>query len=146
MSTHTILLILHVFGAGIMIGVGVFAFVVVARPPVTEKGLDRIGFVGRLGMWASIWQLLTGAGLMANEWGELSRNPLIWTKIALWVLEGALSSMLIGRQVVRIRAALAVNQPPPAVGLASTLLLNAVIIIAITAIGVFVVSGAGEPA
>lgn len=141
MDTHIILLILHVFGAGLMIGIGALALKAVVRPPLTEQSLDRMGFVGGLGMWASIWQLLTGVLLMLQEWSEHSHNPLIWTKIGLWVLEGVVSSMLIGRQVRRIRAALAQHQPPPRAGLATVLLVNLLLILTIAAIGVLVVSG-----
>lgn len=141
MSTHLILLILHVLGAGVVIGVAVLAFAAVIRPPINQTTLDRMAFVGKFGMWGSIWQLLTGVGLMAQEWDELRGNTLLWTKIVLWAVEGFLASTVVSRQVKRIEGALAQNLAPPAAGLTTTLLTNAVIILLIAAIGVFLVSG-----
>jgi hypothetical protein len=141
MNHHTFLLILHVLGAGIVIGVAALAFAAVVKPPFTQISLDRMAFVGRFGMWGSIWQFLSGAALMGLEWEELGRSPLIWTKIVLWAVEGFLASTIVSRQVKRISGALAQNQQPPSAGLSTTLLANLLLIITIAALGVVVVSG-----
>jgi len=138
MTFHTFILILHVFGAGLLIGVGVLAFLAVYRPPLTDKSLDRLGFVGKYGMWASFWQFATGAILMGMEWSETSHNPLVWTKIILWVIDGAIASRVLRNQVQRVRTAMAANQPPPQANLKMVLGLYAVIILAIAALGVMV--------
>lgn len=141
MSIHLVLLFLHVVGAGVIIGTSVLAVFAVVRPPLTPTSLDRMGFVGRFGMWASIAQLATGGALMGLEWNELGTNPLVWIKIGLWALEGTISSMVVGAQVRRVRAALDAGQPPPKAPLTTVFLSNLIIVLAIAAIGVFLVSG-----
>jgi uncharacterized membrane protein len=141
MNLHLVLLFLHIVGAGVIIGTSVLAVFAVVRPPLTPVSLDRMGFAGRFGMAASIAQLVTGGALMGLEWDELGKSPLVWIKIGLWAIEGALSSMVVGAQVRRVRAALDAGQPPPPTPLTTVFLANLIIVLAIAAIGVFLVSG-----
>ncbi len=143
MSFEIILLILHVFGAGLIIGISILALASVIKPPLTAKNLDRLGFIGRFGMWASTWQFITGALLYAREPSEFNHNVWFWIKIGLYVLEGTLSSMVIGRQVKRVSAAIAQNQPPLSRGLAATALTVALSVLLMASIGVVLVSSHG---
>lgn len=133
------ILILHVLGAGILIGVSVFAFAAALRPPLTQQALDRMSFVWKFGMWASGAQFITGVLLIMQEPDELARHPLIWTKVILWMVEGMLASMVIAKQAKRAQQALASNQPVRSAGLRVLLGLQLTIFVAIVALGVIVV-------
>ncbi len=137
MSLHLIILILHVLGAGLVLGV-VFLSVFLTLKPLNPEKLGHLGFIGRFGMWGSIWQLLTGLILTANDWEELGEKPIFWVKMGLYVVEGTLASMVIDRQAKRAVGG------QPAKGLGTTLLLQAVLIIGIIALGVLLVGDAGE--
>ncbi len=136
---HTFILILHVFGSSIVLGVVFFSVAAMIKPPATLAQLDRLGFVGRFGMWASGWQFVTGVIMYLLEPTELNHNPLFWIKIGLYVVEGTLASVLLTKQVRRIRASLTQQQTPPARGLMMTLVIHAMLILAIVALGVMIV-------
>ncbi len=138
MTIHLILMILHLFGAGLLIGICVLAVLAVIKPPITKVGMDRLSFVARLGMGASGAQFITGAIMMATEWDELGHNPLVWTKIILWVIEGTLASLVISRQAKQAGVALANGQTPTR-GLPNSLLIQAFLVLLIAALGIIVV-------
>lgn len=131
-------------GAGLIIGVAILAMASVIKSPVTEKSLDRLSFVGKFGIWASIWLFITGLILYLQEPKEFNGNPWFWTKIGLYAFEGVLSSMVVGRQVKRVRTQLAQNQTPSSGGLASTLTVVAIAILLIASIGVMLTTSHTE--
>lgn len=136
---HTILLFLHVLGAGVVVGIVVISFFSVLRP-LSATMLDRIGYIGKFGMWASVWQLATGIGLYALEPEEFNSNRLFWVKLALYVIEGTLAATLLVRKSREAGAQIAKGQKPTN-SLAVILTLHALLIIAIVGAGVFLVSG-----
>src|SRR5512143_1921465 len=98
MSFHLIIMILHVFGAGLLIGIVLLALYSVFKPPITAQAMDRLHFVSHLGMYGSMWQFGTGLLLVIPEWSEFRASRLFWTKMALYVIEGVLASTLLARQ------------------------------------------------
>ncbi|MEK7637616.1 MAG: hypothetical protein AAB402_04510 [Patescibacteria group bacterium] len=144
MSLHLFVLILHVLGAGLVLGIVILSVFAVIKPPMMTKALDRLAFVGRFGMWGSAWQFITGAILFLQERGEFDHNPVFWTKIGLYVVEGTLASQLLQRQARTTAAALASGQTVTAGGLRTTLWIHAGLIIAIAVLGVWLVSGGHE--
>ncbi len=137
---HILLLILHVLGAGVLIGVVVFAFAAVVRPPLNQQALDRLGYVFAFGMWASAAQLVTGVLLITQELDELGHSPLIWTKVGLWVIEGVLAGAIIKKQAMRAGKALAQGQQLQPGSLRTTVSLQLLLILAIVILGVIVAS------
>lgn len=144
MSFHLILLILHVLGAGVVIGIVVLALVAVIKPPVTAQAMDRLHFVSRFGMGASIWQFLTGLIMSIQDWDEFRGNRLFWTKIILYVVEGALASRLLARQSRQTYEQTLNGQTTKGNRLRTTLSVHAGLIVAIAVIGVVLVSGGEE--
>lgn len=144
MSLHLFVLILHVLGAGLVLGIVILSVAAVIKPPVTAMALDRLEFIGRFGLWGSAWQFLTGVMLYLQERGEFDHNPIFWTKIGLYVVEGTIASQLLQRQARTTAAALASGQTVTADGLRTTLWTHAGLIIAIAVLGVWLVSGGHE--
>ncbi len=96
---HTIVLILHVLGAGIVFGVVFFSILAVIKPSAVAQQIDRLRFVSQLGMFASAWQFVTGVMLYLQHPDELKGNHIFWAKLAVYVIEGAFASFVLGRQM-----------------------------------------------
>lgn len=141
MSFHLLALILHVFGAGVVIGVVVLSVIAVIKPPMNAATMDKLHFAGRAGMAASAWQFFTGLMLVIPEWSEFRSNRLFWTKMTLYVVEGTLASMLLTRQSKQVWEQTKEGQNVPGNKLRTTLWLHAALILAIAAVGVVLVSG-----
>lgn len=144
MSFHLVILILHVFGAGLVIGVVLLSVFVVIRPPLTAQGADRLGFIGKFGMLASIWQFLTGFILASQDWGEFRGSRTFWVKMACYAAEGTIAALLIEKQAKRVKAQIAAGQAPDSNRLRTPMVIQAVLILAIAALGVVLVSGGNE--
>lgn len=136
---ETVLLTLHIFGAGVMIGTVCMAVFTVIKPPVTATSLDRLQFVSRFGMVGSVWQLLTGLILYFREPDEIGAHGMFWVKVGLWLVMSVLSATLLRRQGMRAGKALAAGQVPARAGLLTLLLVNAIAVLMIAAIGVALV-------
>lgn len=144
MSFHLILMILHVFGAGLIIGIVLLAVIAVFKPPVTAQAMDRLRFVSHFGKAASLWMLVTGLILAYQDWGEFKGSRVFWIKIVLYVVEGILASTLLGRQARQTATQTTNGQTTSGSPLRWTLVLHAILILAIAALGVILVSGGRE--
>lgn len=144
MSIHLIVLILHMLGAGLVVGIVLLALFAVIKPPVGEKSMDRLAFIARFGMWGSIWQFLTGLILASQEWGEFRTNRLFWTKIILYLIEGTIASLLLEKQSKQAALRVAGGQTIDGSALRLTSFIHAGLILAIAIIGVVLVSGGEE--
>lgn len=135
----TIVLILHVFGAAVVLGAGFFSLLSSWRQPFDAARLNVFRFVGRFGLMASIWQFLTGLILYWPEHQEFNHRPLFWIKIGLYLAEGAMVSMLIDRRVKQAEAKAQGQVLPPVTGLSTAVLVWTVILFTIAALGVVLV-------
>lgn len=135
MALHTIILILHVIGAGILIGMAFFSILLVIPRDWSAEKLSRIKFIGRFGGIVSVWQLLTGVYLASSDWDMLHADWLFWTKITVYCIEGTMASLLVGRKLKNSQA----NASSPRT--AFPILANALMIIIIVSIGVMLVEG-----
>lgn len=136
---HTIVLILHVLGAGVVLGIVFLSVLAVLKPQLTAQHLDRLHFVGRFGMFASGWQFITGAILYLMEQDELKGNRVLWIKLGLYVVEGTFAAMVLNRELKRQH--LEGEQTMPRGRLMMILSVHAILIFAIAALGVVVVEG-----
>lgn len=134
---HTFVLILHVFGAGILVGVVWLSIMSVIRPAVIAQQIDRLGFVHRFGIIFSGWQFVTGVVLFLMERDELQGNHLLWAKLGLYVIEGAFAGMVLDRRIKALRAD-ATNALPTST-LRTLLVIHAALIVAIVSLGVMIV-------
>lgn len=130
-----LILILHVLGAGLIIGIIFFSVILTFRPHLPPEKLSMLRWIGRFGMAASIWQLLTGIYLTSTEWSEFRDSRLFWVKMGLYVLEGIIAGLLIERRVKHA------SQENTGRGFGLTFLLWSVIILGIVIIGVLLVEG-----
>lgn len=134
MNIHTLILILHVLGAGVIIGIVFFSLVVSYRPRSwSAAALDRLHFVGKFGMWASAWMFVTGLILAFQDWEVLRTNWIFWGKMAAYVVEGIFAGALLTRIVMQARVELRPR------GLGTIMLTHALLILLIISLGVMLV-------
>lgn len=132
---HLLLLIAHVLGASIVIGVVFFSLVIQFPLPLDPAKKAWLHFIGRFGMWASAWQFLTGLGLYWLEHDELNQRGLFWIKIGMYLLEGTLAGLVIEKKYKQI------DDPAAGRSLRGLVVLQVALIVAIATIGVILVSG-----
>lgn len=135
MSFHIAILILHVLGAGLVLGVSFFCAVLMYRKEWTSEQLDRFVYIGKFGKWFSVWQFLTGIILASNEWSEFKESKIFWIKMGLYLVEGALAGVLIEKRAKSLQAGRAQK------GFASGLLVQLFLILLIISLGVLLVEG-----
>ena len=99
MTLHDVILILHVLGAGVIIGIGFLALAIAFRKPLDPEKIARLQWVGSFGLGATVLQLITGLYLSWSDWDTLHNSKIFWTKMGLFVLQGAVAGGLIGRKV-----------------------------------------------
>ncbi len=134
-----IVLILHVLGACVVVASAIFAVIITFRQPIKTDNITVFRFIGRFGLFASIWQFITGLILYVHEWHDFNAKPLFWVKIALYVLEGIMINSLITKRIKKAAMA-SPGQPLPVIkGLSATVLVWALMIVAIASIGVLLV-------
>lgn len=96
---HLLVLVLHALGAMIIIGSSFVSIIMLGRrriPLANLQLLDRLWMI--LGPVIGL-QIVTGLYLMINEWDEFGHNYWLWLKIALLVVDGFVSGLVIRRQV-----------------------------------------------
>ncbi len=133
MNLHDIILILHVLGAGVIIGLVFFSLTLVIKPPITPDKLKIYGYLGKFGPYASVWQLLTGLYLASAGWNDIKSLPIFWVKMGLYVIAGFIAAVLIKSKV---KKAVVTNDLTPVQNLPLLTILFALVILAIVTIGV----------
>jgi len=137
---ENLLLILHILGAGVVIGTVCIGLFSVAKPPINAVSLDRLKFVYQFGIWGSGWQFVTGLILFLREPEEIGEHTIFWVKIALWFLLGITAGLFVRRQAMRAGKALAEGHTPSHGGFFTLLCINFIIVVLIAAIGVTLVN------
>ena len=122
---HTLFLILHIIGAGVIIGVVVFSILLNINERVSEERLKIFQMVRLTGTIAAGWLLATGLVLYFQEAEELKSNILFWIKMGLFVLDGIIAVLIIDRKVKKV----------PVPNLTVWAIINALIIFAIVTLG-----------
>lgn len=132
---HEILLILHIIGAGVLVGMIAVALMIIFSKTVIVDRWKLFGMFGRLGMIAAGWQLLTGIGLYLLEPDNFKSSTLFWVKIGLFVLDGIIATQIVDRRVRSVST----NKESASAGILSTAYLaNFLIISAIITLGVLI--------
>lgn len=136
---HTIVMVLHVIGAGLMFGVVFFAFLIVLEKNLDQSRLAVLKKIYVYGTVAAIWQAVTGVILYFQEDGEFKDSKIFWVKIGLFLLDGIVAVGIIDRKIKMIE-----SQSKGNVDLKNTYLWNLfslLIIISIITLGVFLTEG-----
>ena len=136
---HTVVLSLHVLGAAVIVG-GIFAsLLILVKDRFTKDNLKFLQFLWKF-MTPSIGlQILTGIYLASSEWEEFGKNPLLWAKIGLLVVDGFLGGKVLQ---AKIEAASSKHNKEVEISGAKRLIwLSLIIFITISTLGVFLAEG-----
>lgn len=131
-------LILHILGAGVLLGLVVLSAVIVFLNGLSEAMLKILEKTRWLGPGFSLWMLLTGAALYSFEPEEFRQSKIFWTKIGLYVVEGLVAALVIDAKIKREKAA-GVDVVSTAKKLRWAYVVHASLIIAIIALAVIMV-------
>lgn len=100
---HTSILFLHVVGSGLVIGGILVALIIVYRNMAdgTMNAILRSTWRAiEIGIGA---QLVTGVYLFMSEQKDLENNHLLWAKLTLYLLAGAVAGMMIQRHLKKVQ-------------------------------------------
>ena len=97
MSVHQFVLLLHLLGAGVMIGIGFFSLYLVWRSPIETFKMKALETIRGAGFGVAVWQLLTGLHLTiyGGHWELLRTSWLFWLKMAVFLADGILAEIVI---------------------------------------------------
>ena len=95
---HLILLVLHVIVAGLIIGMAFYGFVAVYKKTITPTDMAMFKTIRKYGHVIVPLQLVVGFLLIFSE-PTFAKNPLIWTKFILVVIDGFMAFFIIDRKV-----------------------------------------------
>lgn len=136
---HTIVLALHVIGAGLMLGVVFFAFLIALKKTLDPSKLSVLKNIYVFGTVAAIWQAVTGVILYFQEDGAFRDSKIFWLKIGLFIFDGIIAMLVIDRKIKMVE-----SESKGEVDLKNTYLwnlLSLLIIISIITLGVFLTEG-----
>ena len=122
---HTLFLILHIIGAGVIIGVVVFSILLNIKEGVSQERLKIFQMVRLVGTIAAGWLLATGLVLYFQEAEELKGNILFWIKMGLFVLDGIIAVLIIDQKIKKA----------PVPNLTVWVIINAIVLFAIVVLG-----------
>ena len=122
---HLLFVILHIIGAGVIIGVVVFSVLLNIKEGVSEERLKIFQTVRLTGTIAAGWLFVTGLVLYFQEAEELKGNILFWIKMGLFVLDGMIAVLIIDRKVKK----------SPVPNMTFWAITNAVVLFAIVVLG-----------
>ncbi|HLC38728.1 MAG TPA: hypothetical protein VJJ80_01185 [Patescibacteria group bacterium] len=122
---HALFLILHIVGAGVIIGVVVFSVLLNIKEGVSQERLKIFQMMRLTGTIAAGWLLATGLVLYFQEAEELKGNILFWIKMGLFVLDGIIAVLIIDRKIKKV----------PTPNLTVLTIINAIVLFAIVVLG-----------
>src|SRR3972149_7792733 len=96
---HMLFVILHIIGAGVLIGVVIFSVLLNIKEGISEERLKIFQMVRTTGTFAAAWLLATGLVLYFQEAEELKNNVLFWAKMGLFVVDGLIAVLIIDRKL-----------------------------------------------
>lgn len=128
MTSHNLVLLLHLLSAGVLIGVAFFSLVFTAKAPVPAEQLKFVDKLRSYGTLAVGALLLSGLFLVWDEPGKLG-SWRFWLKMGLILVDGFLAQALIKTKILR-----AMNGGDQA-GLYRLTTISAVIITLVVALG-----------
>ncbi len=135
---HLLFLILHILGAGVLIGVVVFSVLLNIQGALTSERLKIFQTIRNTGTYAAVVMVITGLVLYFQEPEEFKDNILFWVKIGLFVLDGIIAVLIIDRKVKNAIAD-QTGKSKSTSNMTIWVLVNLVIIFTIVALGVLIV-------
>lgn len=101
MDLHDFILLLHIIGAGILIGVAVFSLVLSVSKSLTKERLQTIALIRQFGTYSVVLLFLSGVYLAWRHFGGWPTTLRFWTKMALIVVDGILAQVVIKQKINR---------------------------------------------
>jgi uncharacterized membrane protein len=134
MTLEQTLIILHVFAAGIMLGLVMISVALALRKDFSAQMLSVMQKSRWLGPLASVLVFLSGAIMYSLEPDEFRTNWIFWIKMGLYFAEALIAAAVIDSQVREIVAG---HSPAQRLRkLKGWYLVHAVLLLTITALGV----------
>lgn len=96
---HLAVLILHVIGAGVVLGVVVVSVVIGLWPNIPAERLALLKIIRRIGTTAVGWQIATGLLLAVQDGRDILDNNVFWTKMGLFAVDGVVSGSLVKAKI-----------------------------------------------
>ena len=87
-SLHTAVLVLHVLGATIIVGIAFVTFIIEVKKFTSSQVLTLTELIWRIAGIVLGVQLLTGLYLAYSEWDQIGKSPLFWIKMFLFFVVG----------------------------------------------------------
>lgn len=100
---HTIVLILHVVGASLIIGVAFVTFIVEIKKYASKQVLELVELIWKIAGVGMGVQLLTGLYLAASEWETIGKMQYFWVKMFLFFIVGGTVRVINRRQFKEIQ-------------------------------------------
>ena len=99
MPFEQFVLLLHLLGAGVLIGVAVFSVVLSINKPVDQSRLQSIALFRRFGTYSVGLLIVTGIYLAWKHYGGWPTTVRFWIKMGLIVLDGILAQAVIKQKI-----------------------------------------------
>jgi hypothetical protein len=133
MSTHRLVLLTHLLGAAVVLGIVFFSLALVVGKPLEEVRLKAVQLIRRYGIYAMGVTVLSGLYLAYEDWAVLKNDRLFWAKMGLIIVDYLVAVRLMN---AKIEAALD-GQKPSLLGLTLLAWFSFIIFVAIFFIGRF---------
>ena len=85
---HISVLIAHVLGAAIIVGVSFVTLIIELKNYTTDKVLELTEYIWKITGTILGIQILTGLYLAITQWDQIGSSPYFWTKMVLIVVGG----------------------------------------------------------
>lgn len=134
MSLHDIILLLHILGAGVVIGVVFFSLVLAFKKPLDTNRLSALKLVRGYGTTGVGWMFITGVILvyLENQDGNhLLSSRVFWMKMALIIADGILVYAVINRKISQLESGSTAATP----GLKTATFVSALLFLGIVTLG-----------
>ncbi len=102
-ALHTAILILHVIGATIIIGVSFVTLVIEIKKYHSSETLQLLELIWKITGAAFGVQLLTGLYLAGSEWDKIGKIHYFWIKMFLFFVVGSVVGVINRRQFEQMK-------------------------------------------
>jgi len=96
---NTLILNLHILGAGFLLAVLVFAILFLRQKPFSKERISNVRTIINAGAVAIIWMIITGAFLFSDRPQNFTTSILFWVKIGLFILDLIIGLVLVNRKL-----------------------------------------------
>ena len=96
---NTLILAAHVIGATLIVGSLFVSTLALSSQSIPRTHLELLEKLWKILYGIIGIQIFTGVYLVIVEWDEFRRNPLLWTKVVLLLIDGFIGSQVVGSLV-----------------------------------------------